>query len=183
MKKTIAMIIMVVTLLSLFVIPVAAKEGTEGDELQVLQPEQLEIHLGAELASAQFSLKTDAGMYPGTVVADEHGVLRMEIGGSKAYVLTRLTSAQPTTLPEEAETESGTEPAAGGETEAPSESETGNLVPAEGAEKPEQKDNAIPTTHIILFAGGAVLCIIFLVASFVLKRRRERFDEEDDDEA
>ena len=183
MKKTIAMILMVVALLSLFVIPVAAKEGTEGDELQVLQPEQLEIQLGAELAGTQFSLKTDAGMYPGTVVADEHGVLRMEIGGSKAYVLTRLTSAQPATLPEEAETAPHKEPAAGGETEAPSESETGNLVPAEGAEKPEQKDNAIPTTHIILFAGGAVLCIVFLVISFVLKRRRERFDEEDDDEA
>lgn len=180
MKKTIAMILMVVALLSLFVIPVAAKEGTEGDELQVLQPEQLEIQLGAELAGAQFSLKTDAGMYPGTVVADEHGVLRMEIGGSKAYVLTRLTSAQPDPLPEEAETESGTEPATGGETEAPS--ETDNLVPIEEVEKPEQKDNAIPTTHIILFAGGAVLCIIFLVASFVLKRRRERYEDEDDEE-
>lgn len=180
MKKTIAMILMVVALLSLFVIPVAAKEGTEGDELQVLQPEQLEIQLGAELAGAQFSLKTDTGMYPGTVVADEHGVLRMEIGGSKAYVLTRLTSAQPAPLPEEAETEPGTEPTADGETETPS--ETDNLVPIEEVEKPEQKDNAIPTTHIILFAGGAVLCIVFLVASFVLKRRRERYEDEDDEE-
>ena len=180
MKKTIAMIILVVALLSLFVIPVAAKEGTEGDELQVLQPEQLEIQLGAELAGAQFSLKTDAGMYPGTVVADEHGVLRMEIGGSKAYVLTRLTSAQPTVLSEEAETEPSTEPTTDGETEAPS--ETDNLVPIEEVEKSEQKDNAIPTTHIILFAGGAVLCIIFLVASFVLKRRRERDDYDDDEE-
>lgn len=180
MKKTFAMILMVVALLSLFVLPVAAKEGTEGNELQVLQPEQLEIQLGAELAGAQFSLKTDAGMYPGTVVADEHGTLRMEIGGSKAYVLTRLTSAQPDPLPEEAETEPGTEPAAGGETEAPG--ETDNLVPIEEVEKPEQKDNAIPTTHIILFAGGAVLCIVFLVASFVLKRRRERYEDEDDEE-
>ena len=109
-------------------------------------------------------------------------MMRMEIGGSKAYVLTRLTSAQPTTLPEEAETETGAETAAGGETGTPSESETGNLVPAEGAEQPEQKDNAIPTTHIILFVGGAVLCIIFLVASFVLKRRRERYENEDDEE-
>lgn len=180
MKKTIAMILMVVALLSLFVLPVAAKEGTEGDELQVLQPEQLEIQLGAELAGAQFSLKTDAGMYPGTVVADEHGVLRMEIGGSKAYVLTRLTSTQAATLPEEAETEPHTEPAADGETEAPGESD--NLVPIEEVEKPEQKDNAIPTTHIILFAGGAVLCIVFLVASFVLKRRREQYGDEDDEE-
>lgn len=183
MKKTIAMILFVVALLSLTIIPVSAKEGTEGDELQILQPEQLEIQLGAELAGARFSLKTDAGMYPGTVVADEHGTMRMEIGGSKTYVLTRLTSTQAAPLPEQAETVPGTEAATGSETEAPGETKTGKLVPIEEAEKPVEKDNAIPTTHIILFVGGAVLCIAFLVASFVLKRRRERFDEEDDDEA
>ena len=36
--------------------------------------------------------------------------------------------------------------------------------------------------HIILFAGGTVLCIAFLVISFVLKRRRARDYYEEDEE-
>jgi hypothetical protein len=36
--------------------------------------------------------------------------------------------------------------------------------------------------HIILFAGGTVLCIAFLVISFVFKRRRARDYYEEDEE-
>lgn len=161
----------------LFVLHVSAKEGTEGDELQVLQPKQLEIQLGSELAGAQFSLKTDAGMYPGTVVADANGTLKLEIGGSSSYVLTRLdaASAAPAAA---ALTDDPVQPVSempAGETETAVPEET---VPAE----PAQQDNTIPTMHIILFAGGTVLCIAFLVISFVFKRRRARDYYEEDEE-
>lgn len=160
-----------------FVLPVSAKEGTEGNELHVLQPEQLEIHLGAELAGAQFSLKTDAGMYPGTVVADANGTLKLEIGGSSAYVLTRLdpaTAAAPTPTSAESAGEPSPEASESAETAAA----TG---PTSAAEPAPQADNSIPTKHIILFAGGTVFCVAFLITSFVLKRRREKAYEEDDE--
>lgn len=71
------------------VVPVWAEpQGTDGTELQVAQPEQLEIQLGAEWAGVEFQMKTDAGLYPGTIPVGQDGVLRLEIGGSKSYVLT-----------------------------------------------------------------------------------------------
>ena len=177
MKRLLPMILICILLASCLVFPASAKEGTEGDELQVLQPEQLEIQLGAELAGAQFSLKTDAGMYPGTVAADANGTLKLEIGGSSSYVLTRLdaASAAPTAavLTDDPAQPVSEMPAGETETAAPEEN-----VPAE----PAQQDNTIPTMHIVLFAGGTALCIAFLVISFVLKRRRARDYYEEDEE-
>ena len=177
MKRLLPMILICILLASCLVFPASAKEGTEGDELQVLQPEQLEIQLGAELAGAQFSLKTDAGMYPGTVVADANGTLKLEIGGSSSYVLTRLdaASAAPAAavLTDDPDQPVSEMPAGENETAVPEET-----VPAD----PVQQDNTIPTMHIVLFAGGTVLCIAFLVISFVLKRRRARDYYEEDEE-
>lgn len=177
MKRLLPMMLVCIILAASLVLPASAKEGTEGNELQVLQPEQLEIRLGAELAGAQFSLKTDAGMYPGTVVADANGTLKLEIGGSNSYVLSRLdpvaTAAAPTS-------ETGTaEPVA----ESTELYETGAAAETEASGKPDAKsDNTIPTLHIVLFAGGTVLCIAFLILSFVFKRRREKiYGEEDED--
>lgn len=174
MKRLLPLMLACILLAACLVLPASAKEGTEGDELQVLQPEQLEIRLGVELAGAQFSLKTDAGMYPGTVVADANGTLKLEIGGSSAYVLTRL-DAIPTTATAPAEsTEEATEAS---ETSAtPAAETTATTEPA------PQPDNSIPTKHIILFAGGTALCIAFLVASFVFRRRRKKIYEEEDEE-
>lgn len=176
MKRIFPMILICILLASCLVFPASAKEGTEGDELQVLQPEQLEIQLGPELAGAQFSLKTDAGMYPGTVAADANGTLKLEIGGSSSYVLTRLDAASASraaVLTDDPVLPVSEMPAGETETAAPEET-----VPAE----PAQQDNTIPTMHIILFAGGTVLCIAFLVISFVFKRRRARDYYEEDEE-
>ena len=177
MKRLLPMILICILLASCLVFPASAKEGTEGDELQVLQPEQLEIQLGAQLAGVQFSLKTDAGMYPGTVVADANGTLKLEIGGSRSYVLSRLDAAS--SAPAAAVlTDNPVQPVSempAGETETAAPEET---VSAD----PSQQDNTIPTKHIVLFAGGTVLCIAFLVISFVLKRRRARDYYEEDEE-
>ncbi len=177
MKKVFALLLLSLVLIGAFAMPAFAKEGTEGNELQVLQPEQLEIHLGAEFAGARFSLKTDAGMYPGTVAADANGILKLEIGGSSAYVLTRL-DPETTAASAPASTESTGEPSS----EASESAETAAATdPTAAAEPAPQADNSIPTKHIILFAGGTVLCVAFLVTSFVLKRKREKAYEEDDE--
>lgn len=49
----------------------AAAQGTDGTELEVVQPEQLEIQLGESWAGVAFELKTDAGMYPGVILVGE----------------------------------------------------------------------------------------------------------------
>ena len=174
MKRFLPIMLVCILLAACLVLPASAKEGTEGNELQVLQPEQLEIQLGVELAGAQFSLKTDAGMYPGTVVADANGTLKLEIGGSSAYVLTRLdTTSATATAPAESTEEA---------TEAPETATTPAAETTAATEPAPQPDNSIPTKHIILFAGGTALCIAFLVASFVFRRRRKKIYEEEDEE-
>lgn len=70
----------------------AAAQGTDGTELEVVQPEQLEIQLGESWAGVAFELKTDAGMYPGVILVGEDGILRLEIGGSTSYILTCMNS-------------------------------------------------------------------------------------------
>ena len=50
MKRLLPMILICILLASCLVFPASAKEGTEGDELQVLQPEQLEIQRSAAAA-------------------------------------------------------------------------------------------------------------------------------------
>ena len=178
MKRILPLMLTCIVLISCLIFPASAKEGTEGNELQVLQPEQLEIHLGAELAGAQFSLKTDAGMYPGTVAADANGILKLEIGGSSAYVLIRL-DPETTAASAPASTESTGDPSS----EASESAEAAAVTdPTAATEPAPQADNSIPTKHIILFAGGTVLCVAFLVTSFVLKRKREKAYEEDDEE-
>lgn len=70
----------------------ATAQGTDGTELEVVQPEKLEIQLGESWAGVAFELKTDAGMYPGVIPVGEDGILRLEIGGSTSYILTCMNS-------------------------------------------------------------------------------------------
>ena len=51
-----------------FPIPASAvSQGTDGTELQVIKPQNLQIHLGEEWAGIGFELTTDAGKYPGVI--------------------------------------------------------------------------------------------------------------------
>lgn len=112
-SKTIKSIILMVAMLCLLCFPVQVmaetQQGTNGDELQLMEAEKLEIQLGTDWAGVEFQLKTDAGLYPGTVVVGQDGVLRMEIGGSKSYILTCMNSAitvpEPTQAPATTETD------------------------------------------------------------------------------
>ena len=174
-SKTIKSILLCVAMLCILCFPVQVlaetKQGTTGDELQLMEAEKLEIQLGTEWAGVEFQLKTDAGLYPGTVNVGQDGVLRMEIGGSKSYILTCMNSAvkvpEPTQAP--ATTEPNTEQ---------------NNFGTDSAEEGSATVAGIPVLHIVLFAGGMVVAIGALIAMSVVKRRREddaAYEDEDDE--
>lgn len=173
--KSITSILLVLAMLCILCFPVQVlaetKQGTTGDELQLMEVEKLEIQLGTEWAGVEFQLKTDAGLYPGTVKVGQDGVLRMEIGGSKSYILTCMNSAVE--VPEV--------------TQAPATTETDseqNNSETDTAEEGSATVAGIPVLHIVLFAGGMVVAIGALIAMHVVKRRRENepvYDEDDDE--
>ena len=173
--KSIKSILLVIAMLCVLCFPVQVmaetQQGTNGDELQLMEAQKLEIQLGAEWAGVEFQLKTDAGLYPGTVKVGQDGVLRMEIGGSKSYILTCMNSAVE--VPEV--------------TQAPATTETDseqNNSETDTAEEGSATVAGIPVLHIVLFAGGMVVAIGALIAMHVVKRRRENepvYDEDDDE--
>lgn len=172
-SKVIKTVLVAVSLLCIICFPVqvsaTTQQGTNGDELQLVEAQKLEVQLGTEWAGVEFQLKTDAGLYPDTVTVGKDGVLRTEIGGSTAYILTCLNSAvtvpkpmqdSATTEKPDTETQSGTE-----------EAEEGGATVA-----------GIPVLHIVLFGGGMVVAVGALIAMHVVKKRRESDSAYDDDE-
>ena len=174
-SKTIKSILLCVAMLCILCFPVQVlaetKQGTTGDELQLMEAEKLEIQLGTEWAGVEFQLKTDAGLYPGTVKVGQDGVLRMEIGGSKSYILTCMNSA--ITVPEPTQAPATTEPNTEQNNSETDTAEEGNATVA-----------GIPVLHIVLFAGGMTVAIGALIAMSVVKRRREddaAYEDEDEE--
>ncbi|EOT21633.1 hypothetical protein C805_03711 [Eubacterium sp. 14-2] len=192
-KKHVLLFLTMMCMSSFSVRPVFAQpQGTNGTELQVAQPEQLEIQLGAEWAGVEFQMKTDAGLYPDTIPVGQDGVLRLEIGGSKEYVLTCMNSSAKAPSPTQA-------PAT---TESPSEEQSEEIVTEQPeeitteqpeeitAEQPEKAEDAlvagIPVLHLCLFIGGMILAVGGLVTMHIIKRRREdesgyEYDEEEEE--
>ena len=173
--KAIKSILLCVAMLCILCFPVQVlaetKQGTTGDELQLMKAEKLEIQLGTDWAGVEFQLKTDAGLYPGTVKVGQDGVLRMEIGGSKSYIIPCMNSAVE--VPEVTQAPATTE----------TESEQNNSE-TNSAEEGSATVAGIPVLHIVLFGGGMVVAIGALIAMHVVKRRRESepvFDEDDDE--
>ena len=54
----------------------ATGDDTDGTELQVAQPVILEVQLGPQWVGVEFQLKTDVGLYPGTIAVGQDGILR-----------------------------------------------------------------------------------------------------------
>lgn len=172
-KRGILMALVMMCILGFSVVPIWAEpQGTDGTELQVAQPEQLEIQLGSEWAGVEFQMKTDAGLYPGTIPVGQDGVLRLEIGGSKSYVLTCMNSAAKAPSP----------------TQAPATTESQPEKQTEGSSAEESSATVagIPVLHLCLFVGGMVLSVGGLITMYVLKRRREdegdyEYDDDEDE--
>ena len=104
-------------------------------------------------------MKTDAGLYPGTIPVGQDGVLRLEIGGSKSYVLTCLNSAAKAPSPTQAP--------------ATTESQPEETQERDASEEKEATIAGIPILHLCLFAGGMVLAVGGLIVMYVVKKRRE----------
>ena len=129
---------LLLAMVCIFCFPVSASataQGTDGTELEVIQPSNLEIQLGESWAGVEFELKTDAGMYPGVITVGEDGVLRLEIGGSENYILSCLNSSSdiPSTG-DELQLEEGSV--------APTEAEDGT-VPVESTPEDSKKGNPV----------------------------------------
>lgn len=157
-QKLIATLAILLAAVFLFCAPASAAgvaQGTDGTELQVMQPEKLEIRLGEEWAGSEFELKTDAGKYPGVITVREDGILRLEIGGSENYILSFLTTGADTPVPGESiaieadpiEDPSLTEP----------------TEPSADPAPEEEPQNKIPIWHIALFGSGLIVSILFLI--------------------
>lgn len=181
----------------------AENQGTNGPEIQVMEAEQLEVQLGKEWAGREFQLKTDAGLYPGTITVGEDGVLRTELGGSTRYILTCMLTENPddteqvlatrndlskdtTNAPEqEGEMESQSGENASGETETgvqqttPADASTGPAVKGEATEKTVA---GIPVKHLVLFSVGMVAAVGFLITIHFTKRHQVEYDEESDED-
>ena len=155
-------------------------DDTDGTEMQLMEPAQLELYFGPEWAGAQFTLETDVGSYPGTIPVANDGSMRMEIGGSHTYVLRLVSGATGT--------QTGTVGMTGTE-QAPvplpegSESEVGvqTTVPAQ-TQPAEEQSGGVPLVPIIIFLAGLVIAAGILVAVHFLTKRKTEDEYDDDDE-
>ena len=166
MKAKVFSIILAIFMLFNSASTVLAVQGTDGDELQVLEPQKLEIQLGTEWAGVEFMLKTDAGVYPDVISVDNSGVLRLEIGGSKTYTLSCLQSSVE--IPELKNTQAPV---------------TSEAEPNDKLVETKDEKAAVPTAHIIVFTLGILAAIGILSYIFVSNKKRQivQNDEEDDD--
>ena len=100
-------------------------------------------------------------MYPGTIAVGEDGVLRMEMGGSKSYVLTCMNSS--VSAPEATQAPATTEEAQNESNESQERNGSNSGQDTKGTVA------GIPVLHLVLFAGGMVLAVGSLVAMRVMK--------------
>ena len=146
---------------------------TDGTEIQITsQPDELILQLGSEWAGMEFQLKTDAGIYPIPVVVDQSGFLKMDLGGSKTYILSSITSN--TTAPY---------PTMISETSLPETPETDliEIIGSAGAGQSEVKIG-IPAQHLALFLGGLVIAAGGLFTLWFFSHKGKKPDFNDDDE-
>ena len=166
--KAVALILAMLCILCFPVPASAVSQGTDGTELQVMKPQNLQIHLGEDWAGAAFELTTDAGKYPGIIVVGEDGVLRLEIGGSENYILSCVNTAVeiPTPLAfAPAETEDTPISSNASDT-------TGN-TPDETHKK--ESNLNISAILCILCGGGLVLTL-----AMMRLRKSKRYDKNDE---
>ncbi len=175
----IALIFVGILAVALLCPPTAYAQTAVGEIPIANQPDKLVLQLGPDWAGAEFELRTDAGVFPVPVAADAAGILRVDLGGSKTYTLTRIVQAPQITQPPapatvnpptpESQLSTGAVPASPPDSEpAVSTTETGG----------------IPTAHLVMFLGGLSIALGGLITMLVLKHRRDSYydDGEDDDE-
>lgn len=162
----------------------ATAQGTNGTELEVVQPQKLEIQLGKAWSGVEFQLKTDVGNYPEAIPVGEDGVLRLEIGGSSSYILTCLNSVTVAPTPDVDATvqpTQTTEPAE--ETTTQTNEATDPAVTEPVGEEAAQALTVagIPVSQIIIFGVGLLLALGALI--FMQMHKISESEDADEDEA
>lgn len=167
MKTKIFSMVIAILMLCASMTTTFAAQGTDGDELHVVEAQKLEIQLGTEWAGVEFMLRTDAGVYPGVIPVDETGVLSLEIGGSKTYILSCLQSsvAIPDVTLLQAPVTSETEP------------------DKDDLEDIKDIEPVVPVSHIVMFVVGIIVAVGILIAIYISNKNRQivQDDDEDDD--
>lgn len=181
-KNTIKALALATAMACMLTIPVhkveATSQGTKGDELQIMQAQQLEVRLGPEWAGEEFALQTDAGEYPGVVTVDEEGVLRMEVGGSSKYILTRLYTDIGEPAPP-------MEPDASDEAETLTDATEASAAETVAETEPVENDSTIagiPKLHLALFGGGMIIAVASLIGLSMYKKKQNAGKPDEDEE-
>lgn len=188
----------IVCMLSILPWSKVAYASPEAEPTKSTIADRLIIQLGPNWAGVEFELSTDMGKYPGAIIVGDNGVLTLELADSSTYTLSCLNSIVTPPKPELQESNVQ----AAESTEGPIYAATDLVQPSEPApaNKNEQHPTAdltkqpqmesetpadefrqnIPTLQLVLFIGGAVLCIGGLIVIRIVKKRRE-YDDEDDE--
>ena len=145
-----------------FMLPAMALADTDGSEIQVAdQPDRLILQLGSQWAGAEFELKTDAGVFPVPVVVDESGILKMDLGGSKTYILSSLASTTGAAVHQ-----GGAESA----------------EPSAGAASKSGSSTGVPVKQLLIFFVCLAAATSGLFALRYYKQRRDAYYEYDDED-
>lgn len=196
-KKFMKAMSLLLALICIIGVPVqasAVSQGTDGTELEVVQPQQLVIQLGESWSGVEFELRTDAGQYPDPIPVGEDGILKLEIGGSDNYILTCLNSSVAIPEPENATAEESTAPeeTSGTATDSTVDATESATEPTETTEDAQVTEPTtdegpamvgdVPVTHIIIFVGGLVLAIALLLFMQRNQKNQQSADADEDDE-
>lgn len=141
---------------SVYAVPELMNQGTNGDELNVAAAQKLEIQLGTDWSGKKFQLRTDVGLYPGDIIVDNDGILRLEIGGSKSYILSCVglgkTSADKNI-----------------DDYYKSDEENGEEAAEQGKQYADNRK--ISVNHIVIFIAGVIIIAgLFVAVRFVGKK-------------
>lgn len=171
-KKRLAIMLMVIIFAMVTFAP-AVLADTDGNEIQIAdQPDKLILQLGPEWIGVEFELKTDAGVFPASVVVDSNGILKMDLGGSKTYTLSCLSSSVTVPGP-------GQEQAELPETDSP---EATTPIDDDKPDSAQSTEGGIPTGILVMFIGGLVAAAGGLIVMRYLKHRRESYVYDDDED-
>ncbi len=195
----------IVCMLSILPWSKVAYASPEAEPTKSTIADKLIIQLGPNWAGVEFELSTDMGKYSETIVVGDNGVLSLELADSSIYTLSCLNSKVPipaapdstqmpatTTAPpekgESPENQPAVQPSEAQQSEDAEQPQTSQTIPTDLPEDtssagdviPPSDKQGIPTLQLVLFIGGAMLCVGGLIIMQIVKKRRE-YDDEDDE--
>jgi len=203
MKRPNKLLFIIAAILMAFLLTIIPASADTGEStLQISgEPAKLIIQLGPGWSGTQFELRTDAGVYPGTIVVSDTGLLQMDLSGSKTFTLSRVqaTAQQPNTPAATGAYATPTADAATAAANAPPATEATTatdmdmdaflaaltepnteITVEQPAPQKEEVTQEVSIKHALLFGVGIVAAVAALIILSRLKKRRVDDDEEED---